>query len=72
MPRIQIHADTHPEFLELFRVWATELPISERGRAKKVVEGAWETVADHVEITFQVDDWFLAYLSKHRFRYRKI
>ncbi len=72
MPRIQINADHHLEFLELYRVWATELPLSEQRRAKVFEEGAWEPVADHVEITFKVDDWFLAFLSTRRFRYRKI
>jgi hypothetical protein len=72
MPRIQIPADKHLEFLELYRLWATELPLSEQRRANTLVEGAWETVADHVEITFKVDDLFLAFLSQRRFRYRKI
>ena len=72
MPKIQINSDNHLEFLELYRLWATELPQGEQRRAKTLVEGAWEPVADHVEITFKVDDLFLAFLSKRRFRYRKI
>jgi hypothetical protein len=72
MPTIQIDADKHLEFLNLYRLWATDLPLTEQRRAKTLVEGAWEPVGDHVEITFKVDDWFLAFLSERRFRYRKI
>jgi hypothetical protein len=72
MARIQIDSDTHPQFLELYRLWAAELPLTEQGRAKTLVEGEWEPVGDRVEITFKVDDLFLAFLSKRRFRYRKI
>ena len=72
MPRIQINADNHLQFLELYRLWATALPLAEQRRAKVFEEGAWETVADHVEITFKVDDLFIAFLSARRFRYRKI
>lgn len=72
MPRIQINSDHHLELLELYRVWATELPPSEQIRAKTFAERAWEPVADHVEITFEVDDSFVAFLSARRFRYRKI
>ena len=72
MPRIQIDAEHHLEFLELYRLWATELPPSEEIRAKTFEEGAWEPVADHVEVTFNVDDSFVAFLSARRFRYRKL
>lgn len=72
MPRIQINSDHHLELLELYRLWATELAPAEQIRARTFAEGAWEPVADHVEITFEVDDSFVAFLGARRFRYRKI
>jgi hypothetical protein len=71
VPNIQIHADRHLEFLELYRAWADELPQSERKRISSLVEGAWEEVGDHVEIVFKVDALFLAFLTTRGFRYRK-
>ncbi len=72
MPRIQIDSDAHLEFLELYRQWADELPQSDQKRARTLVEGEWETLGERVEIKFKVDDSFLAFLGKRRFRYRKI
>ena len=72
MPNIQIDADKHLEFLELYRVWTTELAQSEQKRTTSPVEGAWEHVGSRVEITFKVDTLFLEFLSKRRFRFRKI
>ena len=72
MPRIQINADNHLQFLELYRLWATDLPLAEQRRAKVFEEGAWESLGDQVEITFKVDDLFIAFLSARRFRYRKL
>jgi hypothetical protein len=72
MAKIQIDSDRHLEFLELYRQWAVTLPQSDQKRANSLVEGAWEPVGDRVEITFKVDDSFLAFLGQRRFRYRKI
>ena len=72
MAKIQIDSDRHLEFLELYRLWAIELPQSDQKRANSLVEGAWEPVGDRVEITFKVDDSFLAFLGQRGFRYRKI
>jgi hypothetical protein len=72
MAKIQIDSDRHLAFLELYRQWATELPQSDQKRANSLVEGAWEPVGERVEITFKVDDLFLAFLGKRGFRYRKL
>ena len=71
MAKIQIDSERHLEFLELYRQWATGLPQSDQKRAHSLVEGAWEPVGERVEITFKVDDLFLAFLGKRGFRYRK-
>ena len=72
MANIQIDAEKHAEFLELYRLWAAELPETEQKRITSLVEGPWEHFGSRVEIAFKVDPLFLDFLRRRKFRFRKI